>query len=87
MQTPIFLTKLSDENIIFISDVGKNMFLLTCFFLLILLLSAVYCMRFFNKNSNKQLLDRDIFIFGGGNKRLRNVTNWYCQCQISQRRS
>jgi hypothetical protein len=24
MQTPIFLTKLSDENIIFISDVGKN---------------------------------------------------------------
>jgi hypothetical protein len=32
-------------------------------------------------------LDRDIFIFGGGNKRLRNVTNLYCQCQISQRRS
>jgi hypothetical protein len=30
---------------------------------------------------------RDIFIFGGGNKRLRNVTNLYCQCQISQRRS
>jgi hypothetical protein len=29
-------------------------------------------------------LDRDIFIFGGGNKRLRNVTNSYCQCQISQ---
>jgi hypothetical protein len=29
-------------------------------------------------------LDRDIFIFGGGNKRLRNVTNLYCQCQISQ---
>jgi hypothetical protein len=29
-------------------------------------------------------LDRDIFIFGGGNKRLRNVTNFYCQCQISQ---
>jgi hypothetical protein len=30
---------------------------------------------------------RDIFIFDGGNKRLRNVTNLYCQCQISQRRS
>jgi hypothetical protein len=30
---------------------------------------------------------RDIFIFGGGNKRLRNVTNLYCQCKISQRRS
>jgi hypothetical protein len=30
---------------------------------------------------------RDIFIFGGENKRLRNVTNLYCQCQISQRRS
>jgi hypothetical protein len=28
MQTPIFLTKLSDESIIFISDVGKNLFLL-----------------------------------------------------------
>jgi hypothetical protein len=24
MQTPIFLTKLSDESIIFISDVGKR---------------------------------------------------------------
>jgi hypothetical protein len=31
--------------------------------------------------------DRDIFIFDGGNKRRRNVTNLYCQCQISQRRS
>jgi hypothetical protein len=31
----------------------------------------------YNKN-------RDIFIFDGGNKRLRNVTNLYCQCQISQ---
>jgi hypothetical protein len=30
---------------------------------------------------------RDIFIFDGGNKRLRNVTNLYCLCQISQRRS
>jgi hypothetical protein len=30
---------------------------------------------------------RDIFIFDGGNKRLRNVTNLCCQCQISQRRS
>jgi hypothetical protein len=37
---------------------------------------------------NSNLLgDRDIFIFDGGNKRLRNVTNLYCQCQISQRRS
>jgi hypothetical protein len=27
MQTPIFLTKLSDESIIFISDVGKNAFI------------------------------------------------------------
>jgi hypothetical protein len=27
---------------------------------------------------------RDIFIFDGGNKRLRNVTNVYCQCQISR---
>jgi hypothetical protein len=27
MQTPIFLTKLSDESIIFISDVGKNIVL------------------------------------------------------------
>jgi hypothetical protein len=27
---------------------------------------------------------RDIFIFDGGNKRLRNVTNLYCQCQIFQ---
>jgi hypothetical protein len=26
MQTPIFLTKLSDESIIFISDVGKKHF-------------------------------------------------------------
>jgi hypothetical protein len=25
MQTPIFLTKLSDESIIFIIDVGKNL--------------------------------------------------------------
>jgi hypothetical protein len=34
---------------------------------------------------------RDIFIFDGGNKKLRNVTNLYivlyCECQISQRRS
>jgi hypothetical protein len=27
-----------------------------------------------------------IFIFGGGNKRLRNVTKMYCQCQISHKR-
>jgi hypothetical protein len=27
--------------------------------------------------------DRGIFIFSGGNKRLRNVTKLYCQCQIS----
>jgi hypothetical protein len=31
-------------------------------------------------------LDRGIFIFGGGNKRLRNVTKMYCQCQISHKR-
>jgi hypothetical protein len=31
--------------------------------------------------------NRVIFKFDGGNKRLRNVTNLYCQCQISQRRS
>jgi hypothetical protein len=30
--------------------------------------------------------NRGIFIFGGGNKRLRNVTKLYCQCQISHRR-
>jgi hypothetical protein len=29
---------------------------------------------------------RGIFIFGGGNKRLRNVTELYCQCQISHKR-
>jgi hypothetical protein len=29
---------------------------------------------------------RGIFIFGGGNKRLRNVTKMYCQCQISHKR-
>jgi hypothetical protein len=27
-----------------------------------------------------------IFIFSGGNKRLRNVTKLYCQCQISHKR-
>jgi hypothetical protein len=27
-----------------------------------------------------------IFIFHGGNKRLRNVTKLYCQCQISHKR-
>jgi hypothetical protein len=26
-----------------------------------------------------------IFIFDGGNKRLRNVTKLYCQCQISHK--
>jgi hypothetical protein len=31
-------------------------------------------------------MSRGIFIFGGGNKRLRNVTNMYCQCQISHKR-
>jgi hypothetical protein len=36
---------------------------------------------------SNQVGNRDIFIFDGGNKRLRNVTNLYCQCQISQRRS
>jgi hypothetical protein len=29
---------------------------------------------------------RGIFIFGGGNKRLRNVTKMYCHCQISHKR-
>jgi hypothetical protein len=29
---------------------------------------------------------RGIFIFGGGNKRLRSVTKIYCQCQISHKR-
>jgi hypothetical protein len=29
---------------------------------------------------------RGIFIFGGGNKRLRNVTKMYCQCQICHKR-
>jgi hypothetical protein len=29
---------------------------------------------------------RGIFIFGGGNKRLRNVTKLYYQCQISHKR-
>jgi hypothetical protein len=32
------------------------------------------------------VLIRGIFIFGGGNKRLRNVTKLYCQCQISHKR-
>jgi hypothetical protein len=34
MQTPIFLTKLSDESIIFISDVGKNLLTVVGSFLL-----------------------------------------------------
>jgi hypothetical protein len=35
----------------------------------------------------KELLgNRDIFIFGGGNKRLRNVRKLYCQGQISHKR-
>jgi hypothetical protein len=42
---------------------------------------------FFYIKCKTWLTDRDIFIFDGGNKRLRNVTNLYCQCQISQRRS
>jgi hypothetical protein len=46
---------------------------------LLLLLTVIQC--------KQRYIRRDIFIFGGGNKRLRNVTNWYCQCQISQRRS
>jgi hypothetical protein len=29
---------------------------------------------------------RGIFIFGGGNKRLRNVTKMYCQCQSCHKR-
>jgi hypothetical protein len=33
-----------------------------------------------------RLAIRGIFIFGGGNKRLRNVTKMYCQCQISHKR-
>jgi hypothetical protein len=36
---------------------------------------------FFNSD-----ISRGIFIFGGGNKRLRNVTKMYCQCQISHKR-
>jgi hypothetical protein len=32
------------------------------------------------------VVTRGIFIFGGGNKRLRNVTKMYCQCQISHKR-
>jgi hypothetical protein len=31
-------------------------------------------------------ITRGIFIFGGGNKRLRNVTKMYCQCQICHKR-
>jgi hypothetical protein len=31
-------------------------------------------------------IHRGIFIFGGGTKRLRNVTKMYCQCQISHKR-
>jgi hypothetical protein len=47
---------------------------------------------FYEKNSNllrtvqKRLCIRGIFIFGGGNKTLRNVTKMYCQCQISHKR-
>jgi hypothetical protein len=44
---------------------------------------GIYLLLFIIEMTNA----RDIFIFGGGNKRLRNVTNLYCQCQISQRRS
>jgi hypothetical protein len=32
------------------------------------------------------IFSRGIFIFGGGNKRLRNVTKMYCQCQICHKR-
>jgi hypothetical protein len=32
------------------------------------------------------VVSRGIFIFGGGNKRLRNVTKMYFQCQISHKR-
>jgi hypothetical protein len=31
----------------------------------------------------KKINQLDIFIFDGGNKGLKNVTNLYCQCQIS----
>jgi hypothetical protein len=31
-------------------------------------------------------MNRGIFIFGGGNKKLRNVIKMYCQCQISHKR-
>jgi hypothetical protein len=37
-------------------------------------------------DEKKQYRVRGIFIFGGGNKRLRNVTKMYCQCQISHKR-
>jgi hypothetical protein len=45
-----------------------------------------------NRNNNYSGLrnvlfkTRGIFIFGGGNKRVRNVTKMYCQCQISHKR-
>jgi hypothetical protein len=38
---------------------------------------------FYTKNRSES---RGIFIFGGGNKRLRNVTKMYCKCQISHKR-
>jgi hypothetical protein len=40
-------------------------------------------------NTNHILINvvlEGIFIFGGGNKRLRNVTKMYCQCQICHKR-
>jgi hypothetical protein len=38
------------------------------------------------KIHNQEENTRGIFIFGGGNKRLRNVTKMYCQRQISHKR-
>jgi hypothetical protein len=50
-----------------------------------------YCFDGWNKMNFRKLQfqflsARGIFIFGGGNKRLRNVTKLYCQCQISHKR-
>jgi hypothetical protein len=42
-------------------------------------------LKILENNKNIQSI-RGIFIFGGGNKRLRNVTTMYCQCQISHKR-
>jgi hypothetical protein len=46
----------------------------------------LHCLAKFGFCAGNLNLTRGIFIFGGGNKRLRNVTKMYSQCQISHKR-